>query len=160
MYGAVQRRTQVGLYDLYDGLKTADGHYITGIMDVLALTQQQHMILIIVLFLAAAAMLLFLFRPFQARIRAEMALVANALSQLPLDVDVETMVVQAIMAKEGAIDNATAEEFGLAGATGGKQQLRRRSVELGKAGAARSTRDAQPSAAAFGGGDHTSDYSS
>ena len=126
-------------------------------MNVLATTQQQHMILIIVLFITAAAILLFLFRPFQARIRAEMALVANALSQLPLDVDVETMVVQAVMSSKGAIDTATAEEFGLAGA----KQLHRRSVELGKAGTTRGTRDSLPVVPAVGGGgDYSSEHSS
>jgi len=145
---------------MYGALKAGDEIYNTNAQATLDKTALMHTLLLIFLFITAAAIVLFMFRPFQARIRAEMALVANALSQLPLDVDVETMVVQAIMASEGGIDIATAEEFGLAGAAGGKQQLRRRSVELGKAGAARSTRDAQPSAAAFGGGDHTSDYSS
>jgi|APGre2960657404_1045060.scaffolds.fasta_scaffold10005_2 hypothetical protein len=145
------RRTQVGLYDLHGGLKVADERYTADIMDVLALTQQQHMILIIVLFLAAAAIVLFLFRPFQARIRAETALVANALSQLPLDVDVETMVVQAVMASKGGIDNATAEEFGLAGV----KQLRRKSVDMGKS--PRSTRDSLPVVPA---GDYSSEHSS
>jgi len=142
---------------MYGAFKAGDEIYNTNAQATLDKTALMQTLLLIFLFLTAAAIVLFMFRPFQARIRAEMALVANALSQLPLDVDVETMVVQAIMASEGGIDIATAEEFGLAG-TGAKQQPRRRSVELGKAGTARGARDSQPSA--FGGGDHTSDYSS
>ena len=149
--------TQVGRYDLRDSLTTLDDVYRSTTLATLEKTALTHTLLLIFLFITAAAIVLFLFRPFQARIRAEMALVANALSQLPLDVDVETMLVQAVMASKGAIDAATAEEFGLAGV----KQLRRRSVDAGKS--PRTTRDALSSKVpAIGvgfGGDMASDHS-
>ena len=142
---------------MYGALKAGDEIYNTNAQATLDKTALMQTLLLIFLFLTAAAIVLFMFRPFQARIRAEMALVANALSQLPLDVDVETMVVQAVMSSKGAIDTATAEEFGLAGA----KQLHRRSVELGKAGTTRGTRDSLPVVPAVGGGgDYSSEHSS
>jgi len=149
--------TQVGRYDLRDSLVALDDVYRGTTLVALEKTALMQTLLLIFLFLTAAAIVLFLFRPFQARIRAEMALVANALSQLPLDVDVETMLVQAIMSKGGGIDATTAEEFGLAGV----KQLRRRSVDAGKS--PRTTRDALSSKVpAIGvgfGGDMASDHS-
>ena len=136
---------------MYGALKAGDEIYNTNAQATLDKTALMHTLLLIFLFITAAAIVLFMFRPFQARIRAEMMLVANALSQLPLDVDVETMVVQAVMASKGGIDNATAEEFGLAGV----KQLRRKSVDMGKS--PRSTRDSLPVVPA---GDYSSEHSS
>jgi hypothetical protein len=143
---------------VYGALKAGDEIYNTNAQATLDKTALMQTLLLIFLFLTAAAIVLFLFRPFQARIREEMTLVANALSQLPLDVDVETMVVQAVMSAKGAIDAATAEEFGLAGANTG---MRRRTVELGRAGTTRGTRDSLPVVPAVGGGgDYSSEHSS
>lgn len=82
-------------------LHKVEAMYLADALELLDSTRLMHVLLLVALILFAGAIVVFLFRPFQNRIRQEMFQVADVLSQLPADVDVEGMVLAAVVGNDG-----------------------------------------------------------
>jgi len=82
----------VSNWDLHDGFHALVEMYVKEVEHSFAEGRSVHTILLVAASLCIIAFLVFLFRPFLARVRKEGRRVAELLVQLPTDIDLDTLV--------------------------------------------------------------------
>ena len=85
----------VGHFDMRDGLQLANANYVADALASFSSQGDTHVALLVAALLAGALFMALLFRPFLAATAKESRRVAELLTQLPKDMDVEGMVAAA-----------------------------------------------------------------
>jgi len=96
---------KVGAYDLHDALHAEEAAYVADATAVFDRVILELVLLLVCLVAAAALILLVALRPYKGRVQKETHQVADVLSQLPPDIDVEGMVARAVAMGEDDEDD-------------------------------------------------------
>jgi hypothetical protein len=91
----------VGNFDLHEGMQQAASQYSTRVLASFQKVLDLHIVLFVLSWTATFAFVVFIFKPFLRRVQAESRRVAELLSQLPADMDVEALVEQALGRRKG-----------------------------------------------------------
>jgi hypothetical protein len=86
----------VANYDLHDGTSLAVSHFTRDTLKAFATTLSLHVVLFVMSWIMALVFMVFIFKPFLASIRADGRRVAELLSHLPADMDVEGLLMEAL----------------------------------------------------------------